>query len=140
MVLLLIPSWLYAWDLKSVVTYFGTSDQTITIGWTSSNPVPNEAFDIELFHVERNAVMLTGHTSQLEISVQLPVSGHYIARVRCVAPVEESVCLGNDGNTYDNGICRTIWVESIDPTYAKVNDEPKGWWIYGHVAPPGPIE
>ena len=43
-----------AWEIKDLVTYFGTTDQTITCKW---DPVTNATgYQVELLHVERDSI------------------------------------------------------------------------------------
>jgi len=33
----------------------------------------------------------------------------------------------------------SMWIESIDSTYAVVDSEPRSWWVYTYIDSPGPI-
>jgi hypothetical protein len=110
------------WVGKDYVTAFGTTDKEITVTWNVVDGA--DLYDVEMFHVEQNVVAKTVEVTENSITTKLPKSGHYIFRVRACNS-SRSDC--------------SIWVESIDPEYARVNDQPRAWWVYGYVAPPGPI-
>jgi hypothetical protein len=124
---LLMTSNVYAeWVKKDYVTYFGTTDQSITVKWDAVDNA--QGYQLELYHVERDSITKVASegltTTQLELT--LPRSGHFIPRVRACS---------------DYPACETHseWSESINSEVAIVDGEARSWWIYGYVAPPGQI-
>jgi len=108
-----------AFEAKDFVTYFGTTDESITVSWDENSPAP-ERYEVVLYHVERRTDGPSVSVVLPPIVLRLPRTGHYIAKIRAC-----------DGEDYSE------WAESIDPAIAVVDGQPRGWWIYGHVAPPG---
>ena len=113
------------WLQKDYVTFFGTTDQTITVAW---NPSPSaNYYEIELNQVEQNTktILPTGQSlTDTQKTFSLPKTGHFIVRVRaCNISINQ---------------CST-WASSIDATVSMVGSESRAWWIFGYVAPPGPI-
>ena len=112
------------WSKKTNIEYFGTTNNEITISWSS---VPEaEGYEIRLFHVERNVenIVANGKTALTQITFKLPRTGHYIVKVRA--------CVNNYINCND-------WSESINSEQSIVDGTAQGWIIYGHVSSPGPI-
>jgi hypothetical protein len=114
----LIPNW----EKKDYVTYYGTSDHTITVAWGAS---PGAAYyELEILHVERNTKtsIASGHSlTATQKTFSLPRTGHYIVSVRA--------CDSNLSNCSE-------WTSSLDGI---VDGVKRAWWIYAYVAPPGPI-
>ena len=117
----------FAWDGLDYVTFFGTTDKTITVGWTVSDGA--EKYELRLYNHERDVFEDIGETTAVEYTFQLPRSGHYTAQVR-------ALCLNDAGTEW----LTSTWSESTNAEVAMVNDNPRAWWIYGFVAPPGNIE
>ena len=101
-------------------TYFGTTAETITVKWETSAGATG--YELRAYHHEQQIYIWVGSTTNLEFTYQLPKSGHYTFMVRAVGNLGEST-----------------WSESTDPNVANVDGNPRAWWVYGHVAPPGPI-
>lgn len=119
-------AWLaYGGDYRpyGYTTYFGSTDHSVTVSWDANDPAPDR-YEVDLFNVERGTVEKagTGTATITSITFKLPFSGHFIARVRA--------CTGE--NCSD-------WTESTDSEKALVDGVHKGWWLYGHIAPAGPI-
>lgn len=112
------------WTGLDYYTYYGTTDQTIV--FTCDYPTTGGtavSYDWRVYHAENKVYVLEGNTNYPgSTEIQLPKTGHYIieARARNAAGVSE-------------------WVKSTDSVYARVDGQPRAWWIYGHVAGPGPI-
>ena len=138
LLLILLSANAFTWEGKDYYTWFGTTDEQIKLGWYCASCFTDETYELELFNIERNSVVITASTPLYELTVSLPFSGHYISRIRTIRPTTEAVCLERDGNSYRNGMCYTEWVESIDPNHSTVDGNPRGWWVYGYIAPPGP--
>lgn len=125
--LLLTSSIAFAeWEKKDYVTYFGTTDKSITCAWDAVENA--QGYQVELYHVERDSItrIASEGLTDTQIEINLPRSGHFVARIRAC----------EDYPTCEN---YSEWSESINPEVATVDGEARGWWIYGHVAPPGPI-
>lgn len=110
------------WEKKDYVTYFGTTDKTITCTWDSSTGATS--YQVELLHVERDATTIVAVENLVatQITFSLPRSGHFVARIRA-CPDDLEQCSG--------------WSESVDPLVSSVDGQSRAWWIYGYVAPPG---
>jgi len=122
-ILYLLTSLCFAanWEAKDYVTYYGTTDHSITVAWS---PVDGAtSYKVREYFVEQKRYLpiISGITST-QISITLPKSGHYIFEVAAV-------------NSYSS----SAWARSVDATYAVVNNKPRSWWIYGHIASPGSI-
>jgi len=102
------------------ITYFGTTDKTITMAWDAAENAVK--YDIRLYHVEQHVYLKYGYVEGLQVSLKLPKTGHYIPEIRSVGTTDDQV---------------SEWVTSL--TAGTVNGELKPWWLYGYVAPPGPI-
>jgi hypothetical protein len=125
LVLFALPSQAGDFVKKDLVTYFGTTDKSLTCRWDTIEAYIDE-FELRLFHVERDVEtpIANGKTSQNELTFKLPRTGHFIVKVRAC---ERDYTFCSD------------WSESIDPEVATVDGEPRGWWVYGHVAAPGEL-
>ena len=115
----------FAWEGLDYFTYFGTTDDPIIIAWTAGEGV--EKYQIRALHKERNKYIEFGTTAECEYTIVLPRSGHYIFEVRSLKLKEGS----------DDKYITSEWAVSNDPQYATVDGEPRAWWVYGYVAPPG---
>lgn len=110
------------------VTYYGTTDKEIAVKWDVTDGA--DYYKVFLNNKERDerieisdAETLTTNTIQFK----LPRSGHYIAEI--------IACANRDG---EDDICSESSLSS-NPEVAMVNGEHRAWWIYGHIAAPGPI-
>jgi hypothetical protein len=120
LLIILLSATAFAFEAKDYVTFFGTSDQTVTMEWTASaNAI---SYELRAYHNEQEIYIWMGDTTGLTFAWQLPKSGHYTFMVRAVGSSESS-----------------DWSLSTDPNVALVNEQPRAWWAYGYVAPPGPI-
>jgi len=120
LILLLLYSSVNAFESKDYVTFFGRTDQHVTISWNQVSSAT--MYEVRAYHNEQEIYFWVGSTTNPEIIYQLPKSGHYTFMVRAV------------GDTWE-----TTWCTSIDPVCATVDGNPRAWWAYGYVAPPGPI-
>lgn len=110
------------WEKKDYVTYYGTSNHTITVAWDAS---PGATYyELEILNVERNikTSIASGHSlTATQKSFSFPKTGHYIVSVRaCDATISN---------------CST-WISSLEGV---VDGIKRAWWVYVFVAPPGPI-
>lgn len=118
----------FAWDGLDYFTYFGTTAETITCAWNPSETA--EKYQVRALHREQNIYVDFGITNNCEHTVTLPRSGHYIFEVRAMKL--------EDGSA--TAYLVSEWIQSIDPEVATVDGNHRAWWVYGCVAPPGPIE
>ena len=130
MLLLLLAPWFAghacAFEAFDYVTYYGETGQQIQIAW---DPVSNAAYyEVQLFSQERGVIVdLDDNTTPgLSMIFVLPYSGHFIGQVRACNDELETSC--------------SEWALSTDPEYATVNDAPRAWWLYGHVAEPEAVD
>lgn len=104
-----------AWDAKDYVTYFGTTDKEVTVGWDT---VPDADFyKVVLFHVERKEVVpvALGNTENIQITFKLPRSGHFVVKV----------CACDKISTTSESCSN--WSESTDSNVAIVGGIPRAW-------------
>lgn len=115
-------------EIQDHVTYQGTTDKDVKVSWDEQDA---DYYEVVLYSVEKGVDVPagSGKTTKNQIIFKLPYGGHFVAKVRaCLNPVGEAAPL-----------C-SAWTLSTDDDLAKVGDENRGWWLYGHVAPPGSID
>lgn len=115
---------------KDLYLYYGTTADNITIGWDEPLDYNTETdtYEMVIHNPERDidvgmVVDLTGTT----FTIQCPKTGHWIVKVRTKRVLEDST------------IEYSVWAESTDPVYAKVDGVARGWWIFTWIASTGPI-
>jgi hypothetical protein len=114
-------------DGKDLYTYVGTTDLKLKVEWT---PVADATgYELELYSVNRKVYVARASTPDPGLTFTVPNQGLYIVRVRAV----RQLAAGADP-------VNSVWSTSDDPTVALVDGVPKGWWVYGFLAPPGPIQ
>jgi len=118
-----------ALELRDYALYLETTGTNIVAKWDDTNNSANVEYEVRLYSFERQVFVAIGKTTNDTITFALQKSGHYTAYIRANF-IDQSEC-GND--------CYTDWVLSTDLTYATVNGAPRGWWVYGYLAAPGPI-
>ena len=118
------PAWA-EWEAIKNVTYFGTTDEQISVAWNASADATE--FDLQLYHVEQKRNLAIATTPNKEMILTIPRTGHYIIKVRAKKP---------DPDNTDEWIT-SIWAESDDSKYGMVDGQPQGWWVYGYPAPVG---
>lgn len=107
------------------VTYAGYTGSNSTCAW---DIVSGAAFyQMRVKHFEQNKYIDVGITPTLQFTYTPSKSGHYIIEVRSVHEDANHVL------TY------SAWAASTDSAYATVDGQPKGWWLYRYVQPPGTI-
>ena len=104
------------------VTYYGTTDNYFTVAWNQSDTggLPTE-YEIRMRHLERDqitAIARVQHPSN-SMTLSLPRSGHFVIEIRAI---------NADGSS--------DWAVSTDPLSC---ENGISWWVYGHIAPVGPI-
>lgn len=109
-----------AWDLKDYVTYVGYTNQAINIAWTPTAYA--ETYEVRLLYTEKNIYIDKGSTTEPTIAISLPKVGHYVVEVRSV-----------------NSVGAGPWCQSSNPVNGTVNNVGRAWWLYGYLAPAGPI-
>lgn len=112
-------------ELEDHFTYFITSNEQLTLQWNTESGA--EGYQVRLFHVERDVVsVLTNDiTTGNQLVFSVPRTGHYIVEIRS--------CAGG----YTDTTC-SPWIRTTNSQRAIVNNQPRSWWVYGHVQPPGP--
>lgn len=135
----------YQW--QDFATLVGGTSQKISLAWTidvSSNN-PSDYFEVLGTWLERpsrapswkllRSQVRFSDTSvatvkQVDAIMQLPGPGHFSFQVRpCLNPVPPSTTPS----------C-SPWANSFDLTVARVNGQPRAWWVYGYLEPlPPPI-
>jgi len=109
-----------AWEMKDLACYFYTTDSSITAAWAVAPGV--DEYELRLKHYERDVYVDLGSTTDTQYTFSLPRSGHWTLEIRGT-------------NSYKQG----PWTPATDPIYGTVDGQPRGWWIYGYLAPVGPI-
>lgn len=109
-----------AWEMRDIACYLCTTDSTLTVSWLAT-PGADE-YEFRLKHFERNVYVDIGSTTDTQYVFTLPRSGHWIVELRGI-------------NTTNEG----PWSVTTDPQYGVVNGQARGWWLYGYLAPVGPI-
>lgn len=113
-------------------THFFTTDKEITVVWDAAETGKEpDYYEVKLFDIDRGQVESEsiGKTTENRLAFSLPRSGHFMAMVRaCLEPSEDN-----------DGLC-SVWSYSTDETVASVGGKPRGWWLYGHLAPAGDID
>ena len=110
----------FSWETIDYVTHYGYTSETLTFMWDAG--VGATSYEYRLYHVERKVYGDVVETTALQAEVQLPRTGHYIVEVRSK---NERGC--------------SVWVQSTDAEKSTVDGQPRAWWVYGCVKPPGPI-
>ncbi|OEU68380.1 MAG: hypothetical protein BBJ57_02120 [Desulfobacterales bacterium PC51MH44] len=114
-------------EMYDYVTYFDYTEKSEVFKWDADNA---EYYKFKLHHVEKDIDVAMGTTTQSQVRIHYPRSGHYIHFLKaCTTQIKD-----DDGND----LC-SEWVDSTDPEYAKVNGEAQAWWVYRYLSPPGPI-
>jgi hypothetical protein len=110
-------------------TYYGTTADDITLAWDEPTgyDVLKDDFEVVLYNPERNITIPLIITPELQVTFKTSKTGHWIVKLRTRK---------YDGTKYEY----SVWAVSTDPTVAKVNDVPRGWWIFTWIASTGPIE
>jgi len=98
---------------------------TIIIAWDAVSGAVG--YQIELLMVEPiPTVYAIAETSDTNIPLKCPRDGHFVARVRSW----NWKSIENSEKQFSE------WAASDDPTYATVDGQPMGWWIYAGVPAP----
>lgn len=105
------------WVAKDYVTYYGYTDEMFPLVWDIGEGA--DSYEWRVYSVEKKMYVANGVSGVTEAKIQLPFTGHFIMEVR-------------SKNTFGY----SDWAQSIDATKAKVDGEPRAWWVYGHVSPP----
>lgn len=118
-------TWAADWTItnKDAYLYWGTTDKPLKVAWDAQ---PGNEFVFNLYHYESQEEVARGRTEVDTVTFMLPRTGHYHARVCAV---------DNPGDPVIEELCSL----SIDSERATVNGQPRAWWVYGAVAPPGEI-
>ena len=139
--LILLISFLFPTSLYALVadgmegvdhyTYYGTTADDITVAWDlpEGHDVLTDDFEVVLVNPERNIEIPLIITPETIITFKASKTGHWVVKMRT---------RGRDTvtGTYEY----STWILSTDSSHAKVNDQPRGWWIFTWIASTGPIE
>ncbi|WP_319406187.1 hypothetical protein [uncultured Desulfosarcina sp.] len=109
------------WSGMDYFTYRGTTDKAITASWDVVEGATY--YEAKIYSVDHDYETNLGKTETNRIAIQIPRSGHYVFMVRACNDLMNPPC--------------SEWTESTDPERASVDGKPRGWWVYGHVAPAG---
>lgn len=105
------------------VTYSAYTSKRFKVAW---DQVENaEYYRTRIFNMEKDTYVAQGRTNNTEIVFSFPYGGHFVPQVAACRITED-----------DPEEC-SIWSSSNDSTYATVDGEPRAWWLYGFVEPPG---
>lgn len=115
-------------EMLDYITYYDHTEKSETVAWDPSENA--EYYKFEAFHYERKTSIVIGSTSQTQIVVNFPKSGHYVFKVKS--------CTSQSKDENGNDLC-SEYAESTNSQYATVNGEAKSWWVYRHVSPPGEV-
>ena len=117
----------FSWEKKDYVTYFDTTDNPVTCAWSAVEGAAG--YQVQLLHVERDSTTIVSREALTDRrdTFLLQRSGHFIVKVRACK--------------YDFNTCEvhSEWTESINSERSRVDDQPRAWWLYGYIAPPGEI-
>ena len=136
--LMLFPTLLFGGEVYDVVTYWDFTEKYETVAWdpVQDNPDTEEVesaaeyYNIKMLHIEQNVELARGRVDHpgTQAALVFPRSGHYKVMVNACNHDSEGVEQCSD------------WAESTNSQYATVDGQPKGWWVYRHISPPGPLE
>jgi hypothetical protein len=105
-------------------TYYAATGKPFLLSWDDQGA---DYYEVRLFSVERNVDLETVKTETNKTEITLPYAGHFVAYIRACATIENKLQCGD-------------WSKTTDEEIARVNGMPKGFWLYGHPAPPGGID
>ena len=110
----------FPWETLDYVTHYGYTSETLRVRWNAGDGATS--YEYRLYHVERKVYGDVVETTALQAAVQRPRTGPYIVEVR---------------SKNEHGY--SVWIQSTDVEKSTVGGQPRAWWVYGCVAPPGPI-
>ena len=114
---LVIVAVVFPFEAKDYVTYFGTTDKEISVSWDPNDPAP-ERYEVSLKNIERDTMTPIWSGPLPPAIIKLPHSGHFVPMIRAC---QEEQCGG--------------WAESTNIEVARVDGQPRAWWLYGYIAP-----
>jgi len=167
-IILILSSSAFGYSQHDNVTYYFLSSENPIVAWDASEGY-NVKYDLYLKRFEWDEIVQKNTNivgTQKEIT--FPKSGLYIIQLRARAELTTSqidalalltkealVLKATEWNILsDINISLTadqirvkiielgmasMWIESIDSTYAVVDSEPRSWWVYTYIDSPGPI-
>lgn len=136
--LLFCSTMVHAVEQMDLVLYLEHTGKNITCEWDDTNNNIAD-YEVRLYSFERKTYVALGRTELNTITFQMMKSGHYIAEIRACYKDDPSCIDGCPPDDPDCVECCSEWVQSSDPAYAAVDGVARGWWLYGYLAPPGPI-
>lgn len=132
--LALVAALVLAWALRAdaghmykASSYFEFTGQPVTVGWDRVDRAVKYVWRIK--SVERQKYIIIDGSAEHEttetfFTFRIPFVGHFVAEVKAVDA---------DGNS-------SKWAKSGRDEFGMVDGQPKGWWVYGYIAPAGDIE
>lgn len=104
--------------------YWGFVEDTFTAAWDYVPEPDLDRYDIQVYNKEKDEIVIIGSTTPptAEVTVVFPRSGHYEVQIRACSTTE----------------CGP-WYSSTGPN-GTVGGNPRPWWVYRQISPPGPIE
>lgn len=106
-------------------TYWLASGSQVTAAWDAADGT-GVKYKWENYSPVRKAVMARGETTQTEATWTV-MSGHNVFNVVACADI--------DGQEQCSAAAT-----STDEAYSVVDSQAKGWWVFGVIGAPGPIE
>lgn len=105
-------------------TYWLMSGSQVTAAW---DPAPNAtSYEWEVYSPVRKAVMIRGTTTQTQAAWAV-FTGHNVFQIKSCGEIDGEPQCSEFGY-------------STEAERATVDGEAKGWWIFGVIGAPGPIE
>ncbi len=111
-------------------TYYGTTGDTIQLGWDAGDGfvASTDTYEVVIYNPERNIERsIAVDISDNIVTVQCPKAGHWIPKVR--------VKRTKTDGTFEY----SEWAVATNSTYAKVDGNARGWWLFAWIASTGPI-
>jgi hypothetical protein len=139
MILILVvnPFFIYMVNAATVeydyYTYYTTTADTLTLGWDNPTENYNPETDfcvINLYNLERKVKHFVIETQETTTIIQCPRTGHWIIQAHMKRDTVDE-----NGNPVE-----LVSDTATSTGNGKVNDQPRGWWIFAWVASTGPID
>jgi hypothetical protein len=105
-------------------TYWLQSGSSVQIQWDATTGATK--YKWENYSPVRKAIMARGETTQTQVSMTV-LTGHNVFNVQACGDVNgEEQC--------------SEFATSTDESFAQVDAQAKGWWVFGVIGAPGPID
>jgi len=133
------------WEEIDLYLYYGDTSKDVTVAWgnpkittpediTDDYNVDTDVFQISMHNKERDIEVLISDTIPGDVfthTFKLPKTGHWTPKIRVVRTTTDSEGI--------EIVETTAWVLSSNAEIAEVNGILRGWWLFGWLAPTGPI-